>query len=57
MPSRRRKIVNWTSADLRTLKKMAGKTRAGRIARELKRSTVAVRIKASQQRISLRIVE
>jgi hypothetical protein len=52
--ARRRKIKYWTGPEFKMLKKMAGKAPAQRIARELKRTVVAVRVKASQHGISLR---
>ena len=45
----------WTSADLRILKKLAGKEPKARIARTLKRSEAAVTFKAFTLRLSLRV--
>jgi hypothetical protein len=53
--TRRRKIKHWTGPEVKMLKKMAGKAPAKRIARELKRTVVAVRVKASQRGLSLRV--
>jgi hypothetical protein len=55
MPRTRRKRVLWTSAELKTLKQMAGKQGVRRIARQLKRSEAAVRFKAWQKRIKLAV--
>jgi hypothetical protein len=49
----RRKRVLWTSAELKLLKKLAGKQGVRKIARQLKRSEAAVRFKAWQKRIKL----
>jgi len=49
----RRKRVLWTSAELKLLKKLAGKQGVRKIARQLKRSEAAVRFKAWQKRIEL----
>jgi len=53
MARARRKRVLWTSAELKTLKKLAGKQGVRKIARQLKRSEAAVRFKAWQKRIKL----
>ena len=53
--ARVRKIKPWTSTELKMLKKLAGKSSAKRIARELKRSLTAVRVKASTRGLSLRV--
>ena len=45
----------WTFADLRILKKLAGKEPKARIARTLKRSEAAVTFKAFKLRLSLRV--
>ena len=45
----------WSAADLRTLKKLAGKEPKARIARTLKRSEAAVTFKAFKLRLSLRV--
>jgi len=51
---RRGKRVLWTAADVRILRKSAGRKSRAEIARELKRSEAAVKRKAVLQRISLR---
>jgi hypothetical protein len=53
MPPARRKRVFWTSKDLRLLRKLAGRRSAARIAKQLKRSVLAVRFKAHKAGISL----
>jgi len=53
MARSRRKRVLWTSAELKLLKKFAGKQGVRKIARQLKRSEAAVRFKAWQKRIKL----
>lgn len=50
----RRKRVLWTSSDLKLLRQSGGKTSLSKLARALKRSEAAVRLKASSERISLR---
>ena len=55
MARSRRKRVLWTAAELRVLKKLAGKQGVRRIARQLKRSEAAVRFKAWQKRIKLAV--
>jgi hypothetical protein len=52
--ARAKKRVLWTSADLKALRKSAGKKGLAQIARELKRSPAAVQLKASHEGISLR---
>jgi hypothetical protein len=49
----RRKRVLWTAAELKLLKRLAGKQGVRKIARQLKRSEAAVRFKAWQKRIKL----
>ncbi len=51
----RRKRVLWTAAELRVLRKLAGRQGVRRIARQLKRSEAAVRFKAWQKRIKLAV--
>ncbi len=51
----RRKRVIWTADELKTLRKLAGKERVKKIARQLKRSEAAVRFKAWQRRIKLAV--
>jgi hypothetical protein len=53
--SRRRKRVLWTSRELTTLKKLAGRQGVRRIAKQLGRSEAAVRFKAWQKRIKLAV--
>jgi len=55
MPRARRKRVLWTSDELKTLRKLAGRQNVSRIARQLKRSEAAVRFKAWQKRIKLAV--
>ena len=55
MARSRRKRVLWTAAELKVLKKLAGKQGVRRIARQLKRSEAAVRFKAWQKRIKLAV--
>jgi len=50
-----KKIKYWSTSDLKTLKQLAGRSSAQRIARVLRRSITAVRVKASERRISLRL--
>jgi hypothetical protein len=54
-PMRRRKRNPWTPSDLKQLKRLAGRVSAPRIARELRRSEGAVRVRASQEGVSLRV--
>ena len=49
----RRKKVAWSAADMKLLRKLAGRERAAGIARKLKRTVLAVRFKAHTKRISL----
>jgi hypothetical protein len=53
MPPARRKRVFWTSKDLKLLRKLAGRRGAAQIARQLRRSVLAVRFKAHKAGISL----
>ena len=53
-PARPKKRILWTSADLKTLRKSAGKKTAAQIGREIKRTAEAVQRKATLQGISLR---
>jgi hypothetical protein len=56
MPRRKKPTRNpWTPADLKTLRKMAHRESAARIARELKRTERAVRQKASSLGLSLQV--
>jgi len=55
MPRTRRKRILWTPAELKTLRKLAGRQGVRRIARQLKRSEAAVRFKAWQKRIKLAV--
>jgi hypothetical protein len=55
MARARRKRILWTNADLKTLKTRSGKTSATELARQLRRSVTAVRIKASELRLSLKL--
>jgi hypothetical protein len=52
---RRRKRNPWTPSDLKQLKRLAGRISAPRIARELRRTEGAVRVRASQEGVSLRV--
>jgi hypothetical protein len=51
---KKRIVLAWSVADLKTLKKLAGKQPAGRIAKQLQRTESAVRQKAGALGISLR---
>lgn len=51
----RRRRVLWTTDQLKTLRKLAGKEGVRKIARQLKRSEAAVRFKAWQKRIKLAV--
>lgn len=52
----KKKTLNpWTAADLKALRKSAGKIDAGRIAKLLKRTESAVRQKAAALQVSLRV--
>ncbi len=53
--TKKRSINPWTDADLKTLRKEAGRTSAAKIAKVLKRSEGAVRQKAGSLGISLRL--
>ncbi len=55
MPRSRRKRVLWTTAELKLLRRLAGRQGVRRIARQLKRSEAAVRFKAWQKRIKLAV--
>jgi hypothetical protein len=50
-----KKRRTWTAADLKQLRKLAGRVSARQIARRLKRTEGAVRRRASKQRIRLRL--
>jgi len=52
---KKRSINPWTAADLKSLRKQAGRTSAAKIAKALKRSEGAVRQKAGSLGISLRL--
>jgi len=52
--TRSKKRVLWTAADLKTLRKSAGRKGLAQIAREMKRTAAAVQRKAFLQGISLR---
>ena len=49
------KIIYWTAADVKAMRKLATKKSARDIGKQLRRSEVAVRLKASQLGISLRL--
>ena len=51
----RRKRILWTTNELKTLRKLAGKEGVRKIARQLKRSEAAIRFKAWQKRIKLAV--
>ena len=53
--TKKRSINPWTSADLKSLRKEAGRTSAPKIAKALKRSEGAVRQKAGSLGVSLRL--
>lgn len=53
MPRARSKPIPWSAQDLKTLRKLAGRTSTARIARQLRRTVLAVRFKAHTRRISL----
>jgi len=53
--TKQRSINPWTKADLKFLRKEAGRTSAAKIAKALKRSEGAVRQKAGSLRVSLRL--
>jgi len=52
---KKRTISPWTPADVRALRRMAGRSPAGKIAREMSRTEGAVRQKAGALGISLRL--
>jgi predicted transcriptional regulator len=52
---KKRSINPWTAADLKSLRKQAGRVSAAKIAKAVKRSEGAVRQKAGSLRISLRL--
>ncbi len=52
--SRAKTLKRWGAADVKALRQHAGKKSLNQIARALKRSPAAVRIKASELRVSLR---
>jgi hypothetical protein len=52
--SRPSKLKRWTSADVKLLRQHAGKKDLSQIARALKRTPAAIRLKASGLRVSLR---
>jgi hypothetical protein len=52
---KKRSINPWTPADLKSLRKQAGRTSAAKIGKTLKRSEGAVRQKAGSLGISLRL--
>jgi hypothetical protein len=51
---RRKPVKPWTAADLKTLRRLAGRESTRTISKELKRSEGAVRFKAWAERIRLR---
>jgi len=53
--TKKRSINPWTAADLKLLRKQAGRTSAAKIAKALKRTEGAVRQKAGSLRLSLRL--
>ena len=53
--TKQRSIKPWTTADLKLLRKQAGRTSAAKIAKTLKRSEGAVRQKAGSLGLSLRL--
>ena len=50
----RKKLVRWATADLKTLRREAGRQTLVQLARLLKRTSAAVQLKASKEGISLR---
>jgi hypothetical protein len=50
----RKKRIDWSVADVKTLRKQAGRMSLKQLARSFKRSAVAVQLKASKLGISLR---
>jgi len=55
MKRAKKKIIYWTAADIKVMRKLAGKKSARDIGKQLRRSEVAVRLKASQLAVSLRL--
>ena len=55
MPRKSRKAVPWTRADMKTLRREAGKKPAAQLARLFKRTVKAVELKAAKSGISLRV--
>lgn len=53
MPRQKKKRILWTAADLKLLRRLAGRQNIKRIARELKRTEAAVRYKAFIRGISV----
>jgi hypothetical protein len=53
--TKQRSINPWTAADLKLLRKQAGRTSAAKVAKALKRSEGAVRQKAGSLGLSLRL--
>jgi len=51
---RRKPVKPWTDADLKTLRRLAGRESTRTISKQLKRSEGAVRFKAWAERIKLR---
>jgi hypothetical protein len=51
---RRKPVRPWSAADLKTLRRLAGRQSTRTISKELKRSEGAVRFKAWAERIKLR---
>jgi len=51
---KKRTLTPWSAADLKTLRKQAGRTSVKKLARELKRTESALRQKASSLGVSLR---
>lgn len=53
MPRQKKKRTPWTAADLKLLRRLAGRQTVKRIARDLKRTEAAVRYKAFTHGISV----
>ena len=53
--TKKRSINPWTAADLKSLRKQAGRASAAKIAKALKRTEGAVRQKAGSLGLSLRL--
>ena len=53
--TKKRSINPWTAADLKSLRKQAGRASAAKIAKALKRTEGAVRQKAGSLGVSLRL--